>query len=272
MADLPRAEIQARIWRRPEPALLTTRRVIAVVLMVAGALLVAVPTTGEWLGEWSQHRQAVEVDAQRTRYLWSATAGYATQSAAFEDSIVAFEFGARPRNAAGAELLPTNRPVRSIDASLTVAPPSTLLAAEPAVAVAEPPLAIRIPSIGVDQAVVDGVSRSHLRNGPGHYPGTALPGQPGNMVISGHRTTYTRPFYALDLLEAGDSVFVDTASGTFEYVVTEAWVVDPNDVSPLDATEEAALTLTTCTPKGSARQRLIVRAELAGPGAPDGGI
>ncbi len=84
------------------------------------------------------------------------------------------------------------------------------------------------------------------------------------MVISGHRTTYTRPFHDVDLLAPGDPIIIDTPSGSFRYIVERQYVVEPTDLSPLLATEEATLTLTTCTPKGSARQRLIVVARLDG--------
>lgn len=272
MAEAHYTEVQAFVWRREEPRRWTKRHTAALALVILGGLLMATPLIGEWFGDWSQYQQAVEVDAARTRYLWATEAGYASQSAAFEDSLVSFEVGARPIDARGIELPPTvtaqevSRPVVESPPG-TAAPPD-----EPEPVHTDPPLAIRIPVIEVDQAVVEGVGRSDLRNGPGHYPGTALPGQPGNMVISGHRTTYTKPFHDLDLLVTGDSVFVDTASGTFEYVVVESWVVEPDNVTPLAATAEPALTLTTCTPKGSARQRLIVRALLVDPGYPKGTV
>ena len=123
---------------------------------------------------------------------------------------------------------------------------------------------LRIPSIGVDTIVVNGVGRDDLRSGPGHYPGTPLPGQIGNAAIAGHRTTYGAPFGDLDQLHVGDRVFVTTLQGTFIFEVYESRVVNPSDVSVLedDVTRQAVLTLTTCTPKYSAAQRLVVKAEL----------
>ena len=117
--------------------------------------------------------------------------------------------------------------------------------------------------------VVEGVSRADLKNGAGHMPRTPLPGQPGNAVISGHRTTYGAPFHELDILEPGDRVEVDTALGTHVYEVREVIVVAPTDVWVTEPRPGAWLTLTTCHPKFSARQRLVVFAELvAGPNAP----
>jgi sortase A len=130
---------------------------------------------------------------------------------------------------------------------------------------------IRIPKIARLQQgwnVVEGVRTSDLRNGAGHMPDTALPGQPGNAVISGHRTTWGQPFHELDALDPGDRIEVDTALGTHIYAVREIRVVKPTDVWVADPREGAWLTLTTCHPKFSARQRLVVAAELIfGPNA-----
>ena len=128
---------------------------------------------------------------------------------------------------------------------------------------------IVIPAAGVDWLVVEGVSPADLAQGPGHMPGTALPGQPGNAVISGHRTTYGAPFYDLDLLEPGDSITVETLIGSHIYEVVELIVVAPDALWVTDQVEGAWLTLTTCNPKGSSRERLIVFARLVdGPNAP----
>lgn len=116
-------------------------------------------------------------------------------------------------------------------------------------------------------AVVAGVGAEDLKRGPGHYPGTADPGQPGNMAIAGHRTTYGAPFADLDRLESGDEVRVTDRSGVRAvYRVREQRIVAPGDVwvlmpDPL-GTGTPTLTLTTCHPRFSNRQRLVVFAEL----------
>jgi sortase A len=127
---------------------------------------------------------------------------------------------------------------------------------------------IRIPEIGMEKAIVEGVSLGDLKKGPGHYPETPMPGQPGNAAIAGHRTTYGAPFYDLDELEAGDPILVTTSQGSFRYEVTEKRVVKPREVSVLDNTPDNRLTLTTCHPRFSARERLIVIAALKGEAAP----
>ena len=127
---------------------------------------------------------------------------------------------------------------------------------------------IRIPKIGVDKAVVSGVSVEDLKKGPGHYPNTPMPGQPGNAAIAGHRTTYGAPFYDLDQLENGDEILVTTRQGEFRFEVDKKMIVAPSALEVLDPTPEARLTLTTCNPRFSARERLIVSAVLVGPEAP----
>jgi sortase A len=122
---------------------------------------------------------------------------------------------------------------------------------------------IQIPKIGVERAIVQGTSVQDLRMGPGHYPLTPLPGQLGNAAIAGHRTTYGAPFNRLDELAVGDPIVVATTYGTFTYTVSQApFPVSPKQVEVLDTTATASLTLTTCHPKYSARQRLIVKAVL----------
>ncbi len=141
-----------------------------------------------------------------------------------------------------------------------------VLIEEPGVVEGEPFAAIRIPLIGVEQVIYAGIDRETLQLGPGHFPGTALPGQPGNAVLSGHRTTYGRPFFDLDLLQPGDTIDVETAVGIHTYTVRESLVVTPFDVWVAEPKDGAWLTITTCHPRFSARERLVVFAELtAGP-------
>lgn len=121
---------------------------------------------------------------------------------------------------------------------------------------------MRVPGLDLEAVVFEGVTTSTLTKGPGHIPGTPLPGQPGNSVISGHRTTYGRPFYDFDLLSPGDRIEVETAIGSHVYEVRESFIVKPTDVWVVDDRPGAWLTLTTCHPKFSARERLIVTAEL----------
>lgn len=135
-------------------------------------------------------------------------------------------------------------------------------------AVGAPVGIIVIPRIGLDQVIVEGVGADQLAVGPGHYPGTPLPGQPGNAAIAGHRTTHGAPFNGLAEMQVGDPIEITTLQGHFTYRVTGSEVVSPDDGAVLDPTADAQLTLTTCTPKYSAAQRLVVVARLVTPAAP----
>lgn len=123
-----------------------------------------------------------------------------------------------------------------------------------------------IPAINVDKYVVQGVSESDLMEGPGHYPQTVLPGQVGNAAIAGHRTTYGAPFFKLNNLKSGDRIIItDTSDHRFTYRVKSVEVVAPSDVSVLNPTKTAQLTLTTCNPRFSLTSRLVVVATLSVP-------
>ena len=123
---------------------------------------------------------------------------------------------------------------------------------------------IKIPAIHVDVVVVEGTTQSALRAGAGHYPQTPLPCEPGNVGIAGHRTTYGKPFHNLDLLHPGDAIILETPVGKCTYKVVRTEIVLPTDTHVVDPTPVPMLTLTTCHPKGSARQRLVVHAQLQG--------
>jgi sortase A len=123
---------------------------------------------------------------------------------------------------------------------------------------------IVIPDINIDVVVVEGTTASALRAGAGHYPSTPLPCEIGNVAIAGHRTTYGRPFHNVDLLKPGSEITLRTPIGNCTYKVTRApFPVSPTQTEILTNTpDEATLTLTTCHPKGSARQRLVIKATL----------
>jgi sortase A len=243
-------------------------------MMIAGCVLIARPAVDRLSGEWRQQELAAGNDAAIPRYRNAVSSAYDALVDDFEDALVSYEVGARPTAANGREIAPialtsvglapsappSTAPGVDSDEAVALAPATEPAAAPPAPEF--PEAIIRIPKIGLSQAVVEGVSREHLKDGPGHYPGTALPGFLGNVVISGHRTTYTRPFLDLDLLEAGDAIVLDTPAGSYRYLAESSHVVSPDDVSLLASTDRAVLTLTTCTPKGSARQRLVVVAVL----------
>jgi sortase A len=141
---------------------------------------------------------------------------------------------------------------------------------------------LRIPRLGkhYEFAVVQGTSTADLIKGPGHYPGTAMPGQIGNFAVAGHRTTYLHPFYDLNELRVGDPIVIQTRTTWFTYRVQDIpgtparhqEIVSPSDVSVAyavpdqpnpDAVPTArVLTFTSCNPRYSAAQRIVVHALL----------
>jgi sortase A len=143
----------------------------------------------------------------------------------------------------------------------TTAPPPTL-PPQPVFAPGDPVARLEIPRIGVDEIVVSGVGVEDLKKGPGHYPQTPLPGQPGNTAIAGHRTTYGAPFFSIDEVAPGDEIIATTFAGRFVYRVTGTVVVSPTDVGVIAGTADARLTLTSCHPLYSAADRIVVTAQL----------
>ena len=127
---------------------------------------------------------------------------------------------------------------------------------------------LKIPSLNVDVVVVEGTTVSALRAGAGHYRDSPLPCELGNVAIAGHRTTYGKPFNQIDLMKPGDTIILETPVGSCTYSVNkDPFIVEPTDFSVVAPTSTGTLTLTTCHPKNSAAQRLIVQADLQGPAA-----
>ena len=125
----------------------------------------------------------------------------------------------------------------------------------------------KCPDINV--IVVQGTSGNALRAGAGHYENTALPGENGNVAIAGHRTGFGEPFRHIDALRPGDKVIMETPIGTYTYEVMpkvdghkNPWITNPSDLGVIAPTLEAVLTLTTCDPPHTSKNRLIVRAKL----------
>ena len=190
--------------------------------------------------------------------LWGTGLAEARSQNALED-----EFAALLDAALGGPE-PTTPPTTADGTGPTSSTSSTLPPAPAAPAGGDPVARIVIPEIGIDKIVVEGVGVADLKRAPGHYPGTSLPGLPGNAAIAGHRTTYGAPFYRLNELEPGDEIIATTTYGEFHYEVAETRIVRPNQVEVLENTDAPRLTLTTCHPRYSARQRMVVIADLVG--------
>jgi sortase A len=122
---------------------------------------------------------------------------------------------------------------------------------------------IEIPKIGITKSMYEGVTLTTLNRGPGHWPGTAMPGDVGNVVVGGHRVSHDKPFRNLDKLGAGDEVVFNTDGGRFVYTVVSTEAVTPDAIWIIDQTPERTATLFACTPPGSTSHRLVVHLALA---------
>jgi sortase A len=122
---------------------------------------------------------------------------------------------------------------------------------------------IEIPAIGVDETIRSGVSLSVIDRGVAQWAGTVGPGEDGNLVLAGHRTTHSRPFADLDRLGSDDLIYITDGHGfRVMYKVADTTVVDPQDLWITYDRDRPMLTLFACHPKGSARYRIVVTADL----------
>ncbi|MEK6264212.1 MAG: class D sortase [Clostridium sp.] len=122
---------------------------------------------------------------------------------------------------------------------------------------------ISIPKIDVNVALSEGIDTDVLKYAVGHFTETPMPGEQGNACFAGHRSyTYNQYFNRLDELYVGDTIIVTTKDGEFEYEVYESKVVEPEEISVLDNTKGAEITLVTCTPIRVATHRLIVKGKM----------
>jgi sortase A len=146
----------------------------------------------------------------------------------------------------------------------------------------DPVARLEIPKIGVDYIVLEGVDLGTLESGPGHFPETPLPGQPGNSAIAGHRATYDAPFNLLNEMVPGDEVVVTTVQGEFRYeVLPNAGapedppgsvygyrIVSPTALEILDDKGDDRITLMGCHPRYGSSSRIVVEARLVTDSAP----
>jgi sortase A len=142
----------------------------------------------------------------------------------------------------------------------------------PIVDLGDPLGQISIPAIGAEWVFVSGIGADELRLGPGHFPDTQLPGEQGNMALAGHRTTHGAPFSRIDEIDPGDEIILTTPTGEHRYISVGTAIVGPADYSEISTQWPTipTLSLVSCHPKYSTRQRIIVHAVLAGYELPAG--
>jgi len=148
-----------------------------------------------------------------------------------------------------------------LQVSSPIAPPSDPNGAEPLVEVGW----MSIPSIDLETPMFEGIRLTTLNHGPGHWPGSAAPGQIGNVVVAGHRTSHNAEFRRLDRLVAGDIVTFTTPDGVFDYSVVGTEIVGPDALWIIDPSDTPTATLFACHPPGSTRQRIVVKLALVPP-------
>jgi sortase A len=181
---------------------------------------------------------------------------------------------APPTTVAPTTIGPTTIPVTTVALTTTTtatptttAAPLPVPAAVPADSAGHEPVVdlgtIDIPKVGLSADMYEGIRLTTLDRGPGHWPGTALPGQLGNVVVAGHRVSHAKPFRNLDQLVPGDQVIFSTSAGRFVYTVTSTEVVPPDALWIVDQTTDYTATLFACHPPGSTRQRIVVHLALA---------
>ncbi len=128
---------------------------------------------------------------------------------------------------------------------------------EPEVVIGE----LVIPALLLTQTMYRGVTLPTLDKGVGYWPGTAMPGRVGNVVLGGHRVSKQKPFRNIDLLVPGDEIYLTTNDGTFVYAVTGTQIIEPTDTWIINQSESATLTLFACHPPHSTKQRIAVYAD-----------
>jgi sortase A len=141
----------------------------------------------------------------------------------------------------------------------------------------DPVFRLKIPKIDLEKIVVEGVDDDQLAKGPGHYPEcggefdqpfctafpASFPGEKGRVIVSGHRTTHGQPFWDLNRVQPGDEIIAETKWGTYRYEVTSQEVVDDSNLTvTVQIHSKRELVLTTCNPRFSAAERLIIYSEL----------
>lgn len=161
-----------------------------------------------------------------------------------------------PTTAAPATMLPAEEPATTLPTPVAPPPEDRV---EPENQVGR----ITIPRLGLDLSMFEGITLPTLDMGPGHWPGTAMPGQPGNVVVAGHRVSHTRPFRYIDRLVEGDEVTFTVGGASYRYVVTGHEIVTPDAVHIVDQTPTPTATLFACHPPGSTEFRWVVHLKLA---------
>jgi LPXTG-site transpeptidase (sortase) family protein len=255
-------------WRR------SWKRWLANLMILAGVILLAwVPST--WAYTWFQQRDLKQQLEQTSPQITSSAAslsgtdfiplavkGENAQQAASTESTATSENAAATATATAAttaEAAAEAAHQAELDAFKKAA---DAFAASVSGKTAQPLGKIIIPSIGLNVVMVEGTGKGDLKVGPGHWPETPLPGEGGNFVVSGHRTTYGAPFFKLNKVEVGDEIDVVLPYAVARYTVTRIAIVLPTQMSDVAQVGKEQISLAACHPIYSAKQRIVVHGDL----------
>lgn len=225
------------------------RRMSRVKAFVIGAPVLLLCAVGPWLIPWPEADEPRQAGAEAPSV--AATTASATPSAPTDDDVSDLTKEVQDKARGGYDLPVDPREVSSVS---TVPGPYRELGR------------INIPTIGLDVAYGEGVFAKTLTKGPGHWPGTPMPGRRGNAVISGHRNTHTQPFKELDVLRQGDKIIVGSGDDSTTFKVTRTKIVPEEEYKdyvlrqPKDAASRE-LTLFACHPEGNPIYRIVVHAK-----------
>lgn len=238
------------------PATRAARRTVLPVLAVAGAMLLsACGGDGGTVGAAEEVSTAVVPSSSTTTTSPTASSTSTSTTTSTSTSTTTPTTTEPP-----IETVPADEPDTTLAFQDTepIDPPADAHADEPVIEMGT----IAIPAIGVEMTMYEGIRLTTLDLGPGHWPGTALPGQAGNVVVGGHRTSKHRVFRNIDQLVAGDEIIFTDGDGVFTYVVDRVEIVEPTDIWIVDPTPTPTATLFACHPPGSTAQRIAVFADL----------
>jgi sortase A len=249
---------------------------VANLMIIAGVLLLAYPL-GTWAYTWWEQRQLREQLEQEHPSLAQtsfagdfipvatrATNAESNSATAADDAAAAAENAAAAAAQTQAETAflaaIQERQAKQAEFKAAAEAFAGWLADKPG----EPIGKILIPSIGVDVIMLEGANTRDLREGPGHWPGTALPSQDGNVVVAGHRVTHSRPFRHIDQMGPGDEVIFTIGSGRHTYTFVRNEIVPPTGMHIVQQTPAKTATIFACHPPGSARFRFVVHLSYVG--------
>lgn len=251
------------ISAKPKKRRWTWKRWLANLMIVAGVLLLMYPL-GTWGYTWFQQRALRQQLEQASPQITAQ--GLDLSGADFIPTEVKAE-NAQQASASTAEAAAIVAAVTAAEAERQAQLAAFRAAADDfersiAGKTGEPLGKILIPGIGMDVIMVEGTGKGDLREGPGHWPETPFPGQGGNFVVSGHRTTYGAPFRKLNKVEVGDDIDLVFPYGVARYTVTRVIIVLPTQVEEVAQRGREQVSLAACHPLFSAKQRIVVQGDL----------